>query len=84
MQEKTKLRMGRPPRFNLKWKIIKLIKENPRRVGTKAHENFKLIRSKMTVARYKQIGGDMRDLRYAVDKKWIEVVPPRKKGASKN
>ena len=69
-----KRRVGRPSRFNEEHKIVKKVSENPRRKGTKAHNNFKLFKNGMRITTYRTKGGNMRDLRYSVDKGWIEVV----------
>lgn len=44
-------------------KIVKLAKSNPSREGTKANENWKIIRSGMSVALYLARGGSIKDLR---------------------
>lgn len=67
-------KVGRPSRFDGKQKIVKKVSDNPRRKGTKAHDNFKLFKNGMKVVTYITKGGSMRDLRYSVDKGWLEVV----------
>ena len=68
-----KKKIGRPTRFQAKDKISKLVSENPRRKGSKAHISFEIIKNNMTVERYFKAGGDMRDLRYCVDKGWLRI-----------
>lgn len=66
-------KLGRPQRFDPKSKIVRLIEENPRRKGTKAHKNFNKMKNNITVASYKTSGGCLRDLRYSVDNGWIKI-----------
>jgi len=70
---KQSSKMGRPRRFDDSARITRLASENPRRDGTKAHANFKMIRHRMTVGAFMAAGGDMRDFRYMVDMGWLEV-----------
>lgn len=44
-------------------KIAKLVKENPSREGTIAHECWNLIKNGMTVSKYLELGGRIKDLR---------------------
>ena len=69
-----KNKVGRPSRFDENQKILKKVKNNPRRKGSKAHENFKKIKNGMKVSTYVSKGGDVRDLRYSADKGWVEVI----------
>lgn len=68
-----KKKVGRPCRFDGDKKIFKKVDDNPRRKGTFAHNNFKLFRNGVKVSTYLKKGGDMRELRYNVDKGHIEV-----------
>lgn len=67
-------KMGRPRKFSGDSKIRKIVKYNPRREGTIAHDNFKIFKNSMKVDSYLKAGGDLRDLRYSVKKGWIEIL----------
>ncbi len=56
-------------------KIKLLVKENPKRVGTKAHGRFKLYRDGMTTAEFLEAGEERVDLNWDTKHKFIEVVP---------
>ena len=54
---------------------IQLLKENPKRSGTKAHERFALYRSGMTVGEFLKLGGSVNDLRWDTDRHFIKILP---------
>lgn len=66
-------KMGRPLKFSLDKKIYRLVDKNPRRKGTKAYENFKLMRSGKTIKKFISDGGDMKDFHYCFNKKFIKI-----------
>jgi hypothetical protein len=54
-------------------KIVKLVKENPSREGTHAHENWEMIKNGMSVAKYLENGGSIKDLRANLHRGNIEL-----------
>jgi hypothetical protein len=54
---------------------IQLLKENPKRSGTKAHERFALYESGMKVTEFLKLGGTKNDLRHDTERHFIKIVP---------
>ncbi len=55
-------------------RIIKLVKQNPRKPKTKGHKSFSLIRNGMTVRQYLKHGGRAQDLRWDVDHGYVKLA----------
>jgi len=55
-------------------KIKLLVKENPKREGTKAHTKYELYRTSKTVAEFISGGGSLSALKYDADKQFIELA----------
>jgi hypothetical protein len=53
--------------------ITLLVKENPKRKGSACYPRFDLYEDGMTVADYIAAGGRKADIKWDVDKKFIEV-----------
>jgi hypothetical protein len=64
---------GRTSAFSGK-RIIKLVKENPRREGTVGFKSFRLIKSGMTYDQYIKAGGRRQDLAFDIAKKYVRVA----------
>lgn len=54
-------------------KIRVLVKDNPRREGTRAFKVYALMKTGMTVAKFLEDGGHMQDLRHDIAKKRVEL-----------
>lgn len=54
-------------------RIIKLVKENPRRAGTHGHKSFELIEDGMTYEKYKEKGGRNNDLQWDIDHEYVKL-----------
>jgi hypothetical protein len=54
---------------------IQLLKENPKRSGTKAYERFALYQSGMKVTEFLKLGGTKNDLRHDTERHFIKIVP---------
>lgn len=65
-------RRGRPSQYAGKV-ITKLSDENPRREGSLGYKSFAAIRNGMTVEKYLEAGGRIKDLAYDVQKKFVKV-----------
>jgi hypothetical protein len=65
----------RAPRIANETKIEVLVKENPKREGSNAHERFKLYGKCKTVGAYKEAGGQMGDIHYDVAHEFIKLIP---------
>ena len=57
-----------------KRKITLLVKENPKREGTKAHKKWELYKGKKTVQDYLDAGGKLKTITYDEKKKLIKVA----------
>jgi hypothetical protein len=57
---------------------IQLLKENPKRSGSEAHQRFALYRSGMTVGEFLKLGGTKNDLRWDTKHHFIKILPPSK------
>ena len=55
-------------------KIMKLVKDNPRRAGTHGHASFALIKSGMSVDSYLNKGGRMQDLKWELERDRLKLV----------
>ena len=64
---------GRPSTIDQKAKIQILVKKNPKREGTKGHQQFALYKQKMTVAEFMEVGGDPRTLHWDIKKEYISL-----------
>lgn len=54
-------------------RIHKLITINPRKPGTSGHAGFELVEDGMTFEDYRKKGGLTRDLKWNIEKGWLEV-----------
>lgn len=54
-------------------KITKVATSNPSREGTKAHDNWAMIKNGMTVEKYLEKGGSIKDLRANLHRGNIEL-----------
>lgn len=59
-----------------KSKIKKLVDKNPRKADSVGYKNFEIIRSGMTVAKYKEAGGKMGYLKTELKNKTVELEQP--------
>lgn len=64
---------GRAGKFADDAKIVVLTKDNPKREGTKAHENFALYSKNKTVGAFLAAGGSRADLAWDVAAGFIEI-----------
>lgn len=65
-------RRGRPSQYAGKV-ITKLVDENPRREGSFGHKSFAVIRNGMTVEKYQEAGGRIKDLAWDIRHKFVKV-----------
>ena len=56
----------RKPNTDPSLKIVKDVKGNPRREGSWGAQSFGLIKTGMTVAKFVELGGRMKDLQYDI------------------
>ena len=56
----------RKPRTDPSLTIRKDVKGNPRKEGTLGHQSFSLITNGMTVAKFVELGGRMKDLQWDI------------------
>lgn len=63
---------GRPSAFSGK-KIVKLVKENPRREGSVGFKSFSKIKSGMTYEQYLAAGGRRQDLAFDLAQGYIKL-----------
>lgn len=68
-----KEKAGRTGRFTDDQKISILVKENPKREGTGAHEIFEMLRKSKTVGEFYKKGGGSHNLRWNIDHGYISV-----------
>lgn len=61
-------------RLDLGIHIVKLVKENPRRKGTFGFKSFQKIQNKMTVGKFVEAGGRLRDLHWDVQHGNLKLV----------
>lgn len=66
MSTKKSTKTTRQPNTDPSFYIIKDVKGNPRREGSWGHQSFGFIKSGMTVAKFVELGGRMKDLRYSI------------------
>ena len=57
-----------------KSKIKLLVKENPKREGSTAHEQFALYKEGMTVRQYLEVGGRTSGIKYDVAHEFVKLV----------
>jgi hypothetical protein len=70
---KTQEKAGRPGAFTEDQHITILVKDNPKREGTGAHEIFELLRKSKTVGEFYKKGGASSNLRWNIDHEYIKV-----------
>jgi hypothetical protein len=66
-------RPGRKPEYGDDDLIATVVKENPKKEGTKAHERFALYKKGMTVAEFIAAGGNRADLAWDVEHEFITI-----------
>ena len=81
--KRTQGKRGRKPSTPDTAKITLLVKQNPRREGTKAHKRYSLYKSGMTVGEYLKKGGSRGSLRKDVRLKRVKVATAPAKAAPK-
>ena len=54
-------------------RIVKLVKDNPRREGTNGHQSWQVTRDGMSVEQYVAAGGRLDDLRWNVKHGWLRL-----------
>jgi hypothetical protein len=70
---KGEKKAGRPGAFTEDMHITVLVKDNPKREGTGAHEIFELLRKSKTVGEFYKKGGASSNLRWNIDHEYIKV-----------
>lgn len=71
--KKTGGKKGRAGSFTEDQKITVLVKDNPKREGSNAHEVFEWLRKSKTVGEFYKKGGMSSNLRWNIDHKYIKV-----------
>jgi hypothetical protein len=66
-------RPGRKPEYADDDLVESVVKENPKKEGTKAHERFGLYKKGMKVAEYIAAGGNRADLSWDVEHEFIKI-----------
>lgn len=71
--KKSKGGGGRTSKFSGK-RIIKLVKDNPRRKGTEGFKSFAKLKSGMKYEDYIKAGGRLQDLNWDIEHKYVRVA----------
>lgn len=71
--KKTTSRPGRKPEYSDNDLIATVVDENPKKVGSAAHERFSLYKKGMKVGEYLAAGGNRADLAWDVEHKYITI-----------